>query len=80
MENVSEIITGLAEEMSSEAVEEIASEAAGFLSGFGNWDNVMESLKIMGLGMIGIFAVTAVIVVLVTLLNKSTSREKKKED
>ena len=80
MENVSEIMTGVAEELSTEAISEIASEAAGFLSNFGNMENIMESLKIMGLGMVGIFGVTAVIVILVSLLNKSTSREKKKED
>lgn len=77
MENVSEIITEIAEELSSMPASELASEAEGF---FGSMDTILESLKIMGLGMVGIFIVTAVIVILVTLLNKSTSGKKKKED
>ena len=77
MENVSEIITEIAEELSTLPAAELASEAEGF---FGNMEGILESLKIMGLGMVGIFIVTAVIVILVTLLNKSTSGKKKKED
>lgn len=77
MENVSEIITEIAEELSSMPASELAGEAEGF---FGSMDGILESLKIMGLGMVGIFIVTAVIVILVTLLNKSTSGKKKKED
>ena len=37
----------------------------------------MNSLPIMGKGMLGIFAVTVVIILVVTVLNKVTSGKKK---
>ncbi len=77
MENVSEIITEIAEELSSMPASELASEAEGF---FGSMDSILESLKIMGFGMVGIFIVTIVIILLVTLLNTITSGTKKKKD
>lgn len=77
MENASEIFTELVEELSSMPASELVSEAEGF---FGSTENILESLKIMGFGMVGIFIVTAIIVILVTLLNKSTSGIKKKKD
>jgi len=39
-------------------------------------DNLMNSLPIMGKGMLGIFAVTVVIILVVTVLNKVTSGKK----
>ena len=47
---------------------------------FGSVENILACLKIMGFGMVGIFVVTAVIILLVTLLNKATSGVKKKSD
>ena len=38
------------------------------------FDLLMEALPIMGTGYLGIFVVTGVIIVLVTLLTKLTSR------
>lgn len=40
----------------------------------------VQSLKYMGVGMLGIFIVIAIIVVMVTLLNKVTSRFGKKNN
>lgn len=42
-------------------------------------DNLMNSLPIMGKGMLGIFAVTIVIILVVTVLNKVTSGKKKQQ-
>lgn len=47
---------------------------------FGSTETILQALKIMGFGMVGIFIVTAVIIILVTLLNKATSRPKKNKD
>ena len=41
-----------------------------------NMDVVMEALRIMGKGMLGIFVVIVVIALLVYLLTKITSRKK----
>ncbi len=48
----------------------------------GNGGDILSALKIMGLGMVGIFIVTVVIIALVTVLNKVTSgiKKDKKED
>lgn len=44
-------------------------------------ENLLSALPIMGKGMLGIFIVTAVIILVVTALNYTTSpREKKKKD
>ena len=37
-------------------------------------DKLMEALPIMGIGYLGIFIVTAVIILVVTLLNKFTNK------
>lgn len=39
-------------------------------------DNLMSALPIMGKGMLGIFVVTAVIILAVTVLNAVTSKKK----
>lgn len=39
-------------------------------------NNLMSALPIMGKGMLGIFAVTAVIILVVTVLNAVTSKKK----
>lgn len=39
-------------------------------------DDLMSALPIMGKGMLGIFAVTAVIILAVTVLNAVTSKKK----
>lgn len=62
--------------LSAQVAEELSSEASVF---FGSAENIIESLKIMGLGMLGIFIVTAVIIAMVTLLNITTSGMKKKK-
>lgn len=40
-------------------------------------DNLLESLKIVGIGILGIFLVTGIIIAVVYLLNKFTNAEKK---
>ena len=44
-----------------------------------NWDNVMATLEIMGKGMLGIFIVTAVIVIFVNALNSLPEKKEKKD-
>ncbi len=39
-----------------------------------HWDLLLEALPIMGTGYLGIFVVTGVIIIVVTLLNKFTSK------
>lgn len=39
-------------------------------------ENLVASLPYMGIGMLGIFIVTCIIVVVVTLLNKLTNKKK----
>ena len=39
-----------------------------------HWDLLLEALPIMGTGYLGIFIVTGVIIIVVTLLNKFTSK------
>ena len=39
-----------------------------------NTDNLLSALSIMGIGMLGIFLVTGIIILVVTLLNKLFSR------
>ena len=44
-------------------------------------ESILKVLEVMGMGMLGIFAVTGVIILTVSLLNKSGSKPKKdKED
>lgn len=38
-------------------------------------ENLLNSLPIMGMGMLGIFVVTGVIILFVTILNKLTSKK-----
>lgn len=44
------------------------------------WENFQKTLPIMGKGMLGIFIVTAVIVLTVTVLNKVTNIKKKDDN
>ncbi len=65
------------EEITTAANTEVSTEV-GFdfrISG----ENLMTSLPIMGKGMLGIFVVTAVIIVCVSLLNHFTSPDRKKK-
>lgn len=77
MKNLMLLAVFVAQEISSVFSGEITSEASSI---FGSASNIMQSLKIMGFGMLGIFVVTAVIVLMVTLLNKITSGIKKKDN
>lgn len=43
-------------------------------------ESIMNVLEVMGMGMLGIFAVTGVIILIVSLLNKAGEKTKKKED
>ncbi len=43
-----------------------------------DFDALLETLPIMGMGMLGIFIVTGVIILIVMLLNKLTSDSDKK--
>ena len=45
-----------------------------------NVDNFISTLPVMGKGMLGIFIVTAAIILTVILLNKFTSKPPKKEN
>ena len=45
----------------------------------GNVNHMIETLPLMGKGMMGIFLVTLIIVASVAILNKTTSRKKKDE-
>ena len=45
-----------------------------------NVDNFVSTLPVMGKGMLGIFIVTAAIILTVILLNKFTSKPPKKEN
>ena len=45
-----------------------------------NWDLVLDCLRILVMGMVGIFAVILVIWALVALLNRITAPKRKQED
>lgn len=45
-----------------------------------NWDDVMKSLKVMGIGMVGILVVMLAIYLLIFILNKTTSDDKKDDN
>ena len=45
----------------------------------GNVNHMIETLPLMGKGMMGIFLVTLIIVASVAILNKTTNRKKKDE-
>lgn len=45
-----------------------------------NVDKLMESLPLMGKGMLGIFVVISVIMLTIFILNKTTSTKKKSKD
>ncbi|MEG1528336.1 MAG: hypothetical protein RR248_01970 [Clostridia bacterium] len=47
-----------------------------FIQAVINTDTVLQSLKVMGLGMFGIFVVTGVIIGIIVLLNKVTNLPK----
>ncbi len=44
-----------------------------------NWENMIDTLPLMGKGMLGIFLVTILIVAAVAILNKTTNRRPKEE-
>lgn len=54
---------------------DFANDFVAFFSNLGEIDTeaVMEVLKVMGLGMVGIFGVTGIIILFVSLLNNITS-------
>ncbi len=67
------------------AVTEVSTEATSAASvdttaTADRWENFQNTLPIMGKGMLGIFIVTAVIVLTVTILNKVTNRKKKDDN
>lgn len=45
-----------------------------------DFDAMLETLPVMGKGMLGIFAVTGVIILTMVLLNKFTGGKKSKKD
>ena len=44
-----------------------------------NWDNVMDTLEIMGKGMLGIFATIIIVMIVVFLLSKTGGKKKDAE-
>ena len=40
-----------------------------------NWDNVMDTLEIMGKGMLGIFATIIIVMIVVFLLSKTGTKK-----
>ncbi len=44
-----------------------------------NWDNVMDTLEIMGKGMLGIFATIIIVMIVVFLLSKTGTKNKDAE-
>lgn len=44
-----------------------------------NWDNVMDTLEIMGKGMLGIFATIVIVMIVVFLLSKTGGKKKDAE-
>ena len=44
-----------------------------------NWDNVMDTLEIMGKGMSGIFATIIIVMIVVFLLSKTGGKKKDTE-
>ena len=92
-ESMANVLEEVSSEAVSEAVVESSGFIGTFFTDFANdfvaffsnmgeidADAVMEVLRIMGLGMVGIFAVTGIIILLVSLLNNITSREKKQKE
>ena len=70
-----ELLSGAAEETTvAELVEEVTRGEVGFTP-----ENLSWSLPIMGKGMLGIFIVTAIIVLVTVVLNKATSSKKKEK-
>lgn len=57
----------------TDVVTDVVSNAATEATGFPGMDGVMEALPYMGYGMVGIFLVTGLIILAVTILNKTTS-------
>ena len=45
-----------------------------------NFDGFIDTLPYMGKGMLGIFVVTAVIILTIVILNKASSPKKKSDD
>ena len=53
-----------------DAIEETKDTSKKFPEGQSNAENALDTLEYMGKGMLGIFVVTGVIILFVTLLNK----------
>lgn len=84
-----EISTELTSEVAAEAGGFIGTFFTDFAEGAVDFANkitspdpesIMNVLEVMGMGMLGIFAVTGVIILIVSLLNKAGEKTKKKED
>ena len=66
------MITELMDEQVTETVELVEVET---YASEGNLNHMIETLPMMGKGMLGIFLVTLIIVASVAILNKSTSKK-----
>lgn len=67
------MITELMDEQMTEAVELVEVET---YASEGNINHMLETLPLMGKGMLGIFLVTLIIVTSVAILNKTTGKSK----
>jgi hypothetical protein len=67
------VITELMDEQMTEAVELVEVET---YASEGNINHMLETLPLMGKGMLGIFLVTLIIVASVAILNKTTGKSK----
>ena len=73
-ETTNSVINEVIEELFEETVE--AMEVETYTPGGNNVDHMVETLPLMGKGMLGIFIVTIIIVACVAILNKSTNKKK----
>ena len=67
------MITELMDEQVTETVELVEVET---YASEGNLNHMLETLPMMGKGMLGIFLVTLIIITSVAILNKSTGKDK----
>ncbi|MBQ8407975.1 MAG: hypothetical protein IJY39_03845 [Clostridia bacterium] len=68
------LTTEMTEEIATETVEIVEVET---YATEGNVNHMLETLPMMGKGMLGIFLVTIIIIVSVAILNRTTSSKKK---